>query len=549
MTKKAYKKRFTSKNFTSKIKSKQSRRKEKEKEKYQTPLKEIQRELQKQRDQREEEEYQRQRQREEEEEFHRQRQREEEEFHRQRQREEEEFHRQQQQLEMERQQRSKKIFDNLIIFSRLRVFWEKLPGLDLPWQQASSQSLPVFLINLNHGLIPVVYKEDNSRYPVIIKEYKSNINQTKVLKAPIGSCPRSNEALHHDLIHKLQKIDQTLSPTQFHKKMLEEISSEELIENEDIHDYANKKMYLMEKNRPVTERLITDHVELTYQEINIGKETDTVNKYFVMDIDEKDGGLYVLKPTTILLPFASNIRMYTSLDQFKKAPPIYLYSAGDIHFTTTVDITIISTTITTTITTTHPAGTEIILKTSDVIIYNSSYIRHHLQDMGIKSFLIDERGHFKLYPYATGIQQLDRNRCTGIVSYEAYTDIQSCPYFIEYVTKMISSNPETIKSLDLFANQIIINCTSLTYPFEHETVFAMNALMISNYFRNVERLYTYDFTCQALTLVEVPANSKYTLDNFPEILFENPRAHEFLYGYARGITKPKKKPKRTRKNK
>jgi hypothetical protein len=82
----------------------------------------------------------------------------------------------------------------------------------------------------------------------------------------------------------------------------------------------------------------------------------------------------------------------------------------------------------------------------------------------------------------------------------------------------------------------------------------MNASMISNYFKNARCLYTYDFTCQALTLVEVPPNSKYGLDDFNGIIHDYPRhVHDDLYKYAKGITKtktkPKKKQKRTRKNK
>ena len=82
-------------------------------------------------------------------------------------------------------------------------------------------------------------------------------------------------------------------------------------------------------------------------------------------------------------------------------------------------------------------------------------------------------------------------------------------------------------------------------------------MKISNYFRNVSGLFfTYDFTCQSLELVKVPADSKnYGVYDLDRILHDYPRVRQRLYTYAKGITKtktktkPKKKQKRTRKNK
>ena len=454
------------------------------------------------------------------------------------------------QQERQSQEELRRIKGNLRIFSEMRSFWEQLSGL--PWTDASTQSTQynvdkdVFLINLNHGLIPLRYDNTDKKDPIKFIEYNSNVNQVKVLKAPIGSCPLSNDTLHHDLIKKLKQIPYT---DKFHEEILSKISDEHLPENKDIH-YDDPKKYLMSPDRVSTDRIISKRADKTYQTISVKQDNPTVNKYFTMILGEKDGGLYVLKNTIIALPFQSNIRMYTpdQLPQLMIQP--ILYSAGYIHFITSVEITIIIRTSSTR--ETYPARTVIDLTTDMYIECDSSNIHTHFLDMRIKSFLVDGDGNLKLYPYATGIQILDGgNNVTGIVRYEGFTDIQSCPYFIEYIQKMIQINAVTVENLDLYTENIITKCTSLTYPFEHETVFAINALMISNYFRNVTRLYTYDFTCQALTLVKVPDSTKYSVDDLDRILHDYPRVRERLYTYARGITKPKpkKKQKRTRKNK
>ena len=436
-------------------------------------------------------------------------------------------------LEQEEKLR-KKIFDFGRFFSKMLV-WED-PHQELKMHKSMES---VFLINLNHGLVPLVYNDkENPRHPVKIKEYRSNIKQIKVLKAPIGSCPRSYNMMHLDLIARLKKIKPQTDDI-FHHEILNKISSKKLNENYDIL-HSNRKAQLMESNRLATERLISDHANATYQQIIIEKDELTVNKYFAMDETEKDGDIYFLREALISLPFPSNIQLHKSLDGLPP-PTNILYSAGDIHFTSTVPIQIISDT-----TTTYPPGTSIILKMGMVIIYDRLNINTHLADMGIESIFIDENGNYKLYPYKTGIQVEN-----GMVRYEAFTGIQSCPYFIEYVKKMILLNKKTVGSLSRVSEDIVSICTSLLYPFEHETVFAINSLILTNYFRNISCLYTYDFTCQALTLLEVPHDSRYDLTQLDEILHDHPGTQQLLYTYAKGITKrnkSKKKQKRTRKN-
>ena len=447
----------------------------------------------------------------------------------------------QRQLELQQQQQQQKIRRKRML--NLGLFFEKLNQLfnkKIPEFDVNPSVEDIFLLNLNHGVIPLKY--DNTKkegYPVNIIEYVSNVKQVKVLKAPIGSCPQSNEYLHHDLIAKLQAInDANLTSEEFHQTILNQISDRTLAENEDIID-TNKTDFLMKKERTEIERFIPDHADRTYQSIAIGLGEPTVNKYFLMDKTEPDGDIYLLKEAHITLPFQSTIIMY-GLNEFKnldKFPlPAYLYSAGDIIFTTTTPITISGIT--------YSTGTEITLKMG-MFIELDQHLQTHIKDMGIQSIFVDKHGNYKLYPYKTGIKLKD-----GRVRYERYTGILSCPYFIEYVEKMISSNKKIVGALHEFSHDIISTCTSLLYPFEHETVIAMNSLLLTNYFRNVGCIYSYDFTCQLLSLLEVPQDSRYGLDDLAEILVANNGNQKDLYAYAKGITKSKskKKQKHTRKN-
>jgi len=75
--------------------------------------------------------------------------------------------------------------------------------------------------------------------------------------------------------------------------------------------------------------------------------------------------------------------------------------------------------------------------------------------------------------------------------------------------------------------------------------------MITNYLKNTTgKLHSYDLTCQALCLVEVPNNSHgYTRKSLYQILTDNPQNQRLLYNNASGITKRKRKGKSKSKDK
>ena len=72
--------------------------------------------------------------------------------------------------------------------------------------------------------------------------------------------------------------------------------------------------------------------------------------------------------------------------------------------------------------------------------------------------------------------------------------------------------------------------------------------MITSYLKNTDKLHSYDLTCQAFGLVEVPDNRHgYTRKSLNQILTDNPQNQLTLYNNARGITKRKRKGKKTNK--
>jgi hypothetical protein len=397
----------------------------------------------------------------------------------------------------------------------------------------------VFLINLNHGVIPLKYVGEMDKNPVKIIEYISNVDQVKVIKAPIAACPFSTEDMHLDLINKLKRLVNSRNITtndDLNKKITSLISDRTLPENNDALISINE--YVTGDRGPI-EIQIGKHVDKTYQTINIQSGTPTANKYFFMNKSERDGDIYILKQATIILPFTSTI-IQIPLQRLAIPPPSgYLYSAGDIPFVSTSEITIKDKDG---VETTYAAGTSVLLKMDMFIKYDAANVQRHIADMGIKSIFISN-DYYKLYPYSTGIKVGEQS-----VMYEPFTGILSCPYFIEYFQQMISTNKSTTSKIGIFAEEhvdsnFITPCTSLLYPHEHETVFGLNSLLLTNYFRNSKCVYSYDFTCQALELVDIAPNRQNynSYEDLSRILFDHKGNQKMLYSYARGISKKTKK--------
>lgn len=175
--------------------------------------------------------------------------------------------------------RSKRMFSLTNVINnaiKLSLNLIKMKDIAIPPNQDA-----VFLINLNHGVVPLKYVGENDRNPVKIIEYISNVDQVKVIKAPIAACPLSTEEMHLDLINKLKLLINSPDITtndDLNKKITTFISNRSLPENEDALISMNE--YLTENRGPV-ERQIGKHVDKTYQTINIPSGTPTANKYFL----------------------------------------------------------------------------------------------------------------------------------------------------------------------------------------------------------------------------------------------------------------------------
>lgn len=398
---------------------------------------------------------------------------------------------------------------------------------------------PVFLLNLNHGIVPLKYVK-GLKHPIQMIEYNSNVLlHTKILKASMGACPMSNVNSHKDLVQRLS-IGMNISisgvgipkSADFNANVLSIISNPVIPENSDIRVFHPAWHY--RKDRNLTTRYIAKHATETYQTIVIRQTESTVNKFFFMEKTEKDGGIYVLLPARVLLPFTTIITQFTH--QHVIDNPMTLCFAGYYTFTSTCEMTVI-----------HPDGTREHCATgSSIILYMGSYIDDvtpdnvgcilsHFSHMNI--FL--KNGYYTLYPYETGTKVVEHG--VEYVGYIAWTDVLSCPYFIDYFQQMIQ-NPTTTRGLELFEDDFISTCTSLRHPYLHETVMAISSIILTNYFRNSSHLYTYDFTCQAFELVDYGGSR----DALETILFRHKGNQEALYKYAKGITKRKKrKPKKT----
>jgi len=435
----------------------------------------------------------------------------------------------------------KRIFDfdfnfNFGFINQMKMRWNPQEN-----SRSVTPSNDVFLLNLNHGVVPLTYV-NGARHPLQIIEYRSNVKQVKVLKAPIGSCPASNVERHQNLIQNLTQnlLNLQSNPTSesIHNQILRIITHRDLVENFDlVHTHAEYREHLTDSSRIPAEKLISTTTK-TYQEISVEIGGLTANKFFTMEKSELDADIYLLKETRFALPATSTITMYRPTHEGLPRPVLGMYTAGNIYFITTIDIMIIKNGSEVEY---HQAGETVHFNMGMFIpVDDNTNFLQHLIDMKIKSFSIDKDGAYKLYPYETGML------IDGLVHYAMGTGLQSCPYFIEYVKNMIRHNSRTIKNLDSIESSIISTCPSLLYPHEHETIVALNSLLLTNYFRNVNCLYSYDFSCQMFDLVDAESNLKgYTME---QILHDNNGNQKALYEYAKGITK-KNKPKKKKKRK
>ena len=427
-----------------------------------------------------------------------------------------------------------------------RVLWGSIQAT-----QSVSVSDSIFIINLNHGSIPLEYKGEIPKIPnpVQIMTHISPVNQVKKFKARIGSCPASNSELHNDLVSKLMTSSSTAPLTD--ATIMEIIADPNLEENDD----RNMSHAEWEK---FAEGLSTQGRISGYQEVIIHNRAESINKYFLMDYKEKDGGVLLLTQTTILPPLAPrivdvSIDFITAFAQTHSQNPdvnIRLYIVADVVFKSTQRLTVIN----------HQGGQDVYDANDKLKLVAGMYFEYnertadgrkalvHVVDMEITAYFPHPHiaNAYNMYPYLTGKRNVGANN--GLIEYAPFTDLLSCPYFIDYIKNLMEINPIVVGNVRNFTSCLISKCTSLLYPHVHPTVYGFNSLMLTNYLKNTEILYSYDLTCQALCLLKVARNTHgYTIKSLNQILTDNPRNQRLLYNNAKGITKRKRKGKKANK--
>lgn len=408
----------------------------------------------------------------------------------------------------------------------------------------SSVSDSIFIINLNHGSIPLEYIGEIAN-PVKIMTHVSLVNQVKKFKARIGSCPASNSELHNDLVSILMTSSSARPLTD--ETIMQIIADPNLEENDD----RNMSPAEFEK---FAEGLPTQRRISGYQEVKIHNGAESINKYFLMDYKEKDGGVLLLTQTTILPPLAPRI-VDVSIDSiitFARENPdvnIRLYIVADVVFKSTQHLTVINDQGGQD----YDANDKLKLDAGMYFEYNERTADGrkalvHVVDMEITAYFPHPHiaNAYNMYPYLTGKRNVGANN--GLIVYAPFTDLLSCPYFIDYIKNLMEINPIVVGNVRNFTSCLISKCTSLLYPHVHPTVYGFNSLMLTNYLKNTEILYSYDLTCQALCLLKVAKNThEYTIKSLNQILTDNPRNQRILYNNAKGITKRKRKGKKANK--
>lgn len=421
-----------------------------------------------------------------------------------------------------------------------RMLWGSIQAT-----QSVSVSESIFIINLNHGSIPLEYMGEIAN-PVKIMTHVSLVNQVKKFKARIGSCPASNSELHNDLVSKLMTSSSTAPLTD--ATIMRIIADPNLEENDD-RNMSPAEFEKFAENLP-TQRRISG-----YQEVKIHNGAESINKYFLMDYKEKDGGVLLLTQTTILPPLAPRIvdvsidSIITFAHTHRQNPDvnIRLYIVADVVFKSTQHLTVIN----------DQGGQDVYDANDKLKLDAGMYFEYnertadgrkalvHVADMRITAYFPHPHiaNAYNMYPYLTGKRNDD-----GLIEYDPFTDLLSCPYFIDYIKNLMEINPIVLGNVRNFTSCLISKCTSLLYPHVHPTVYGFNSLMLTNYLKNTKILYSYDLTCQALCLLKVAVNTYgYTIKSLNQILTDNPRNQRILYNNAKGITKRKRKGKKTNK--
>ena len=427
-----------------------------------------------------------------------------------------------------------------------------------------------FLANLCHGTIPLNETQQN----VEIIEFVSPIEHTRVVKAPMATCPISDPHAHYSLIKKMLTCSS-------HSEIKTAIMSNELAENRDINP-TNKENFIADFTSDFTgEKSIAKCSNNCYKEIVTLNGNASVNKIFSVERFDADDGIYILSNFTFKLPLLIRETMRLVVDSGHKDTTVWkIMAEGHYIFSVPVTITI---PIGTTINISEPYTFEI-LHTSGIIILGDQrknayittskdikinhsnpkhihlpenttftvakkyiddgrfqiYTRVHVSSMMneeeqqiVKFFSRDGGNTILIYPYPIGVVVNENN---GLIAYEKETNLLSCPFFIDYVKQIIETSVITN------VHEIIRRSRALMYPYLHESVIATCASIIASYLQNCWRCITYDFSCQAYQLIQ--KNGVFvSIENFA-ISAKN---LALLSRYARGITKRKRKGIKTNK--
>jgi len=450
-------------------------------------------------------------------------------------------------------------------FLNLNDYIRSLVTIAPPIQSVEKSDAICVLANLCHGTIPLNETQQN----VEIIEFVSPIEHTRVVKAPMATCPISDPHAHYSLIKKMLTCSS-------HSEIKTAIMSNELAENRDIRP-TNKENFIADFTPDFTgEKSIAKCSNNCYKEIVTLNGNASVNKIFSVERFDADDGIYILSNFTFKLPSPIRETMRLVVDSGHKYTVWKIMAEGYYKFSVPVTITIpIGTTInisesyifdiwyTNDILHTSEfiiAGNQrknaYITTSKDIKINHSNTMHIHLpenttftvakkyidgfqiytkvlmnEEQIVKFFSRDGGNTILIYPYPIGV-----NENNGLIAYEKETNLLSCPFFIDYVKQIIETSVITN------VHEIIRRSRALMYPYLHESVIATCASIIASYLQNCWRCITYDFSCQAYQLIQ--KNGVFvSIENFA-ISAKN---LALLSRYARGITKRKRKGIKTNK--
>ena len=454
-------------------------------------------------------------------------------------------------------------------FLNLNDYIRKLVIIEPPIIAAEAKSGICFWANLCHGTIPLNEKNQN----VEIVEFVLPNNHTRVVKAPMATCPISQSHSHYNLIKEMLNYNT-------HGAIKTAIKNKELAENADIQN-TKKENFIADFTG---ETSIADCPNNCYKEIVTQRGETSVNKIFSVNETDDDDGIYTLLQFTFKLPSSNRMRMSPIASNAALQNTVWkIMAEGHYRFSKPVTITI-------------PIGTYInisepyefgiyymnsvlestlfmagrrangYLITSQEIAFkhNKPYAIHLpenttftvekknvnlinifalskrelvsrtfiMKELQIVNYFSDDGGNtILIYPYPIGILGND-----DIITYIPQTNLLSCPFFIDYVKQIIET------SVINNANQIIKYAKSLMYPYYHTSVIATCASIIASYFQHCEQCFSYDFSCQAYELIEKDG----AFVSIEDFVIDAANL-ALLSRYAKGITKRKRKGKKANK--